>query len=389
MKINVYPIVSSLHQGSVVNEETKSLLDDIERKLSIPINITKKEELYQGDLAIILVQSGGSEGYFLENIKNFKEPYYLLTYGTNNSLSASLEILSYIKDRNLEGEVLHGSSDYISQRIKSLLGEKKSLPYRRLGVLGKPSDWLIASDVNYENAKKILNVDLIDISMDEVIDLYNESEPLEMEYNLDFNKDELIKSKRLYKALDRIKEKYNLDGLTIRCFDLLGTIKTTACMALSMFNAKGIIGCCEGDIPSMLSMLLMQELFKAPAFQANPSRIDAVNKTMVFAHCTLPINMVTDYEIMTHYESGIGVAIRGKLKEDKITIFKFSRNLKDYYVTTGRIIRNLAEKNLCRTQIEVEIDDNIEYFLQRPYGNHHIIIYGDHKDEIINFFNNK
>lgn len=98
--------------------------------------------------------------------------------------------------------------------------------------------------------------------------------------------------------------------------------------------------------------------------------------------------MVTNYTLDTHFESGIGVAIRGKLKEEKVTIFKFSRDLKNYYVTTGTIIKNLNENNLCRSQIEVKIDDNIEYFLNRPYGNHHVVIYGDHKQKIIDFLNN-
>ena len=62
--------------------------------------------------------------------------------------------------------------------------------------------------------------------------------------------------------------------------------------------------------------------------------------------------------------------------------------LKDYYVTSGKIIRNLYESNLCRTQIEVNIDDNIEYFLNRPYGNHHVIIYGNHVNTIKEYMKN-
>ena len=106
---------------------------------------------------------------------------------------------------------------------------------------------------------------------------------------------------------------------------------------------------------------------------------------MVLAHCTLPLNMVDIYSLDTHFESGIGVAVKGELKEETITIFKLSRNLKDYYVSTGKIIRNLYESNLCRTQIEISVDENIEYFLNRPYGNHHVIVYGDHKKEIENY----
>ena len=109
---------------------------------------------------------------------------------------------------------------------------------------------------------------------------------------------------------------------------------------------------------------------------------------MILAHCTLPFDMVDKYYLDTHFESGIGVAVKGYLKEEIVTIFKLSKNLKDYFVTTGKIIRNLEENNLCRTQIEVAIDDNIEYFLNRPYGNHHVVVYGDHRNAIIEYMDN-
>ena len=182
-----------------------------------------------------------------------------------------------------------------------------------------------------------------------------------------------------------LKEKYNLDGLTIRCFDLLDSIKTTSCLSLALLNKKNIVATCEGDIPTMLSMHILNKITNQVGFQANPSRIDKEKSEMVLAHCTLPLNMCKSFTLDTHFESGIGVAIRGKLEEQKVTIFKLSRNLKDYYVTTGTIIKNLDENNLCRTQILLKIDDNVEYFLNRPYGNHHVVVYGDYKQDIINF----
>ena len=129
-------------------------------------------------------------------------------------------------------------------------------------------------------------------------------------------------------------------------------------------------------------MNVLKNITNQSSFQANPSRIDVTNNKMILAHCTLPFDMIVDYSLDTHFESGIGVAVRGKLKEEVITIFKLSRNLRDYYVSTGRIIKNLSHDNLCRTQIEIEVNDNINYFLTRPYGNHHVVVYGDHKDVI-------
>lgn len=381
MKVNIFPLVSSLHDQNKINENTKNIINDLMNISDIEFNITNIDELYNSDLALILIQSGGSEGLFLENISKLKGPYYLLTYGNNNSLAASLEILSYLKDNNLEGEVLHGSNEYIIKRIKELT--KINVKYR-FGIIGKPSDWLIASNVNYENAKRLHNIELIDIPINKISDYYFKSIN---DYNLEFKYDskEINKALKLHKVLNKIKEEYNLNGLTIRCFDLLEKLKTTSCLSLSLLNKEGIVATCEGDVPTMISMHILNRVTNQVGFQANPSRIDIENKKMILAHCTLPLNMVNRYNLDTHFESGIGVAIKGYLKEEKVTIFKLSRNLKDYYVTTGTIIKNLEESNLCRTQIEVSIDDNIEYFLNRPYGNHHVVIYGDYKNEIIKY----
>ena len=376
MKINIYPIVSSLHEETRINEETFKLLNELIINSNHQFNIVNIDELYNADLSLVLVQSGGSEGLFLKQFSKLKEPYYLLTYGNNNSLAASLEILSYLKDNNLKGEVLHGSTDYLNERIDILLSNKD-----RLGVIGKPSDWLIASNVDYDNALKYHNIELVDIDINKVVEYYN-GELKEFTYNFDYDQEEIDKALKLHRVLLKIKEEYNLKGLTIRCFDLLSVLNTTACLSLSLFNKDRITSTCEGDIPSMISMHVLNRLTGQVGFQANPSRIDIKGKKMVLAHCTLPLDMPTSYTLDTHFESGIGVAVKGELKEEVITIFKLSRNLKDYYVSTGKIIRNLNEDNLCRTQIEISVDDDIEYFLTRPYGNHHIIIYGDFKEEI-------
>lgn len=386
MKVNIFPLVSSLHNESKINENTARLLSELMSTGELEFRITPIEELYDGDLALILVQSGGSEGLFLERFNSLKAPFYLLTYGNNNSLPASLEILSYLKDNNLEGEVLHGSNAYIVGRIKELT---KCEATSRLGVVGKPSDWLIASNVDYATAKRLHGVELVDIPIERVIGDYHYQESVN-DWGLSFNYDkaELDKALRLHKVLESLKEEYNLSGLTIRCFDLLGTIGTTACLSLALLNQEGTVATCEGDVPTMISMEILSKILGKPSFQANPSRIDVKGNKIVFAHCTLPLNMVKDYYLDTHFESGIGVAIKGYLNEERVTIFKLSRNLKDYFVTTGTIVRNLEEDNLCRTQIEVRLDEGTEYFLTRPYGNHHVILYGDHKEDIVNYMKN-
>ncbi len=378
--IKISLLCSLLHESATFTLENKEFIERIEKELGEKITLSKLDD-HDCDLKLIFIASGGSEGIFLDNLNKLKPPYYLLTSGANNSLAASLEILTYLNLNNLSGEVLHGDAFYIASRIKELLNAKNK-ELERLGVIGAPSDWLISSIPSVKTIDKF-GIGFVDISLDEVLDIYNKLNDSEISFKEQFDKAELKKANKMYYALKEIIKKYDLVGLTIRCFDLLTSIKTTSCLALALLNEEGFIATCEGDIASMISMYLIKKHFNQSSFQANPARIDVKNKKMVLCHCTLPLDMVTSYKFDTHFESGIGVAIKGELKEEDVTIFRLSSNLHDYFIAEGRIIRNLNEVSLCRSQIEVEFCDDISSLLKKPCGNHHIVFYGKHKDELI------
>ena len=96
--------------------------------------------------------------------------------------------------------------------------------------------------------------------------------------------------------------------------------------------------------------------------------------------------MPKDFEIMTHFESQIGVAFRGKLEEGPVTVFKTSGLLDKYFVTSGTLLANLSEYNLCRTQIQLKLDKSVNYFLRESIGNHHLIVEGDYTELVDEFF---
>ena len=128
MKIKILPLVSSLHDKEVVNQSTIKFLNELKSLNYFDYEIVYNvDELYiNSDLSLLLIQTGGSENYFLRDLNKLKSPFYLLTYGFSNSLAAAIEILSYINQNNLEGEILHGSTSYISNRLISLIKEKNN-----------------------------------------------------------------------------------------------------------------------------------------------------------------------------------------------------------------------------------------------------------------------
>ncbi len=390
MKINLSTFKSRLTYSDDFVRQTEKFIAEIERELGFTLNVTDLED-YECDLKLIFVQTGGSEGLFLKDFDKLQEPYYLLTSGSNNSLASSMEILTYLNKIGKIGEIIHGDVKYIAKRIlelSTLERAKKQLSKSRLGVVGKPSDWLIASVPDYNKVKEKLGVTLVDIPIAEVEErVQNAVQTAETNYS-GFAENELKTSAKILDALKEVVKDYRLDGLTIRCFDLLTSLKGTGCLALSQLNTDGIVGTCEGDVTAMLCMLIARITTCQSAFQANPSRIDAENNNILFAHCAVPFDMTKDYKFDTHFESGIGVAVKGEMKECRATIFRVSSDLRRYFVSNATIMENCRYDDLCRTQIVVKLDKPVAELLKNPCGNHHIIIYGEHADLLEKLFSN-
>lgn len=367
MNIAIYTITSELHDAKSIDATTRAFLESLD--ITYDMRGNDFSDYGSHALDLIYIRTGGTEGIFKPLLPQLqqqsKRPFYLLTSGKSNSLAASMEILSYLNQQGITGEIIHGSTTYIRQRIKVLeqVGVARSkMKGCRLGLIGEPSDWLISSRFDRTIVKERLGIELVYIPMKELLEMPN--------------------VKKIYEALKALVEKYQLQGFTLRCFDLLTTIRDTGCMALAQLNAEGIVAGCEGDVPAMLSMKIIQALTGVSGFQANPATIDPEKGEMLFAHCTIPLNMVERYELDTHFESGIGVGIRGYMKEGPVTIFKVAGDMSRHFIAEGTLVRNQAKPDLCRTQQVIELDDKgqTRYFLTQPIGNHHIIVPGHLKE---------
>lgn len=378
--------------------KTYSLASDLHEELDKSLLYRSDWENFSTDDCEIFIRTGGSEGAFKALFEREDgsldipgtAPLRLVTNGESNSLAASMEILSYLRQKGYEGRIIHGDTPEGDDVVRPF-DHKGILQGRRYGVVGEPSDWLISSRVDYGKAREVLGCELVDIPMDELVSRiakgpYEVPESLkpafgegESEFKPKFGKPVSRESFQtaidVYGALKTIVEDYKLDGLTVRCFDLLTAIGNTGCLALSALNSEGYIATCEGDVPAMLSMAVGRQLYGKSGFQVNLSKV--VGSQLLFAHCTIPVNMVEDYVYDTHFESGIGVAIHGILPQNtKAKILKIGSDLESYVHEEVTLLHNQYENRLCRTQIWVEQTSALgQYMLTRPLGNHHVLFW--------------
>ena len=386
--IAIYTLTSELHDEQAVDAVTREFLGSL--GVDYLFRGSDYADYGSNTLNLIYVRTGGTEGIFKGLFNTLREksnrPFYLLTSGKSNSLAASMEILSYLRQNHVGGEIIHGRTEYVNSRIRLLEKveeAREKMNGCRLGVIGKPSDWLISSSADDGMVKQRLGIELVDIPMAELLDTLAgipEEMPSETS-DREIISHALPGANRIYKALKRIVDEHHLQGFTLRCFDLLSTVKNTGCLALAKLNSEGFVAGCEGDVPALLSMKMIQSVTGLSGFQANPSTIDPEAGEILFAHCTIPLNMVERYEYDTHFESGIGVGIRGYMKEGKVTVFKVSGDLSRSFIAEGTLVRNQSKPDLCRTQQLIRLSDKSQasYFLTNPIGNHHIIVPGTYK----------
>ena len=393
MKINLVRLSNSLDPTANFKKDDDQFIEDLNNEL-FDDDIELIEDP-SSPFSIVFIETGGSEQHFVKIEESLKRPIILLSTCKNNSLPACFEIKTYLLEKKKEDAIiLFGSEKEIAVTLKEvskLLSARNIIEDANLGVVGKPSDWLIASTVDYQEVKNKFHINLIDIPTSELkeeIDkgIVDDIPKLDVINELGKDNEYLEGALKIYSGLKRIIDKYHLKGFTIRCFDLIEEYRNTACLALAMLNDEGYIGTCEGDIPSMLTMFFVKAVSGQVSFQANPSKIDLSTRNVLFAHCTIPMTMVNKTEFMTHFESGLGIGIRGKLDERDISILKISPTLDHALFLEGKIVSNPALDNYCRTQIEVKFDDEEGLFqlLREDFGNHVIIAYGNIVADFLN-----
>lgn len=372
---------------------SKLFLEKLSGALGINVTMAEMDEVAAQPLPIYFIASGGAERGFMANYEATKPPYVLLTVPAYNSFAAAMEIMGFLQDRDLEGEILLGEVDEIADRLKVLLRAaeaKERIRSARLGCFGEPGG-LIASDVDFARLKEVSGITMELYDLDELVNEYETGGYEENDYtrlikSKGYNEAEVDKALNVYGALQRLIRKYRLDAVTVKCFDLLDKIHTTGCLALAILNAEGIPAACEGDEKSLLSMYIMRVLTGESGFMFNPCYMYPSERKLAVAHCTLPIDMPDSFYLTTHFESGIGVAVSCDLEPQKMTIFKCNSDLSKYYVETATLCETMHKPDLCRSQMMLQLDGSVEYFKTKPISNHHIVCKGDHREIIEEFF---
>jgi L-fucose isomerase-like protein len=387
-------VASTLHDSATVDRVTASV-----RAAVVDIGgtaVEAPEERPESPLAIV-VATGGTEAAILDIVRRRRavvpyEPVLLLTHPLHNSLPAALEALARVHINGGRGRIVQveGARPQLLADTVADIAAVHRLHGTRLGLVGEPSPWLVASVPDAGLLRARWGVELVSIDIADTIDACRHTDPGRVHpVALRFAgtaalTPELIGAASLHPVLADAMAHAQVDAVAVRCFDYLEELKTSGCVALAELNDSGVVAGCEGDVASTVAMVLVRALFDQPSWMANPTAIDEEHDRLLLAHCTVAPSLVEEIDLHTHFESGIGIGLRGRFAPGWVTLLRLGGEALDkYWIAEAELERAGDADDICRTQVTVRLDGvRAGSLLEAPLGNHVVLFRGRHRDRI-------
>jgi L-fucose isomerase-like protein len=199
--------------------------------------------------------------------------------------------------------------------------------------------------------------------------------------------EEIEKATQLYVAMQHFVEVHSAHAVSIVCGPWLAEGHPTPCVALMLFQERGIPAACQGDIDALLTMVLFKRVAGLASFMGGAVK---VGEYLGVSHCVLCRNLqgtdagIQPYLISNYHGRKASPTVWTDLPSGMpVTIARFTQNLESLLLTTGTTAPPADDaqgsEGRCRNTLVVQVPDR-EHVLGAVKGvqNHYVVAYGDH-----------
>ena len=262
MVINLITFASILQKHTTVRSSHEVILTELEKYFTVNfVDYRDMHRLTDRDFSLIFIATGGVERMVIQHFESLPRPTILLADGMQNSLAAALEISTWLRGRGMKSEILHGELSEIVKRIfvlHSNFRAQQSLKGMRIGVMGTPSGWLIASNADYLLAKRRWGIEYVDIPLERISERYARTTDDEIGDAClrlasqalacrEATPEDMLKAMRLHHALKSVIREERLDAITLSCFRLVEAVGVTGCAVMGVSAAGTMYLFCFGQ----------------------------------------------------------------------------------------------------------------------------------------------
>ncbi len=255
-------------------------------------------------------------------------------------------------------------------RVVALLRVPARLRQSRILVVGRATGTAPACDA--EKIKAKFGTELVPITREQQLAAFQAIAPAAAEAEaeqywlkaakeiVEPSRQDIIDASRLYLGLKDLMIQHRAQAVTST---LCMHHPCNACLAFCKLNDLGLVGACEGDMDSTLTMLMFGYAFGKPGFITDPL-FDVSKNAVIHAHCVAPTKMDGPdgqrhpFSIRTHRDDNSGAAVEVDLRVgQEITCAKLA-NLDTMLLSAQKIIEipDFDDRG-CRTQCTAQVAD--------------------------------
>ncbi|MDP3305828.1 MAG: hypothetical protein Q8S15_07140 [Erysipelotrichaceae bacterium] len=195
-------------------------------------------------------------------------------------------------------------------------------------------------------------------------------------------------------AIKKYKVENKIDGFALKCWPDIQTVKKmSACGVVSFLNNDNIMVSCEGDITSLLTQFIQQQITNEPCFLADLVNYNE-NGSFKTWHCgPAPARIARDPEdvkiTMHSTMKEYGVAMEFGLPISEVTVIKISELNQKYrmLIMSGNSVQEDRDMSANQSDIlfNASKDVVLDTILNKGFEHHFCIVYKDIKKELLQF----
>jgi hypothetical protein len=272
------------------------------------------------------------------------------------------------------------------------------MKHTRILCVGGPHGTADASSPKL--VRERLGPELVTISNDTVMEAYRAVDPAEAEKEareywiskarriVEPTQREIVNSARLFLGVRNLMIRERAQAITSTY--CMGNPR--GCLTFSKLNDLGLVGACEGDIDSALTMLIFAYAFRVPGFISDPV-IDTAKNALVHFHCTSatrmdgPAGKRLPFVIRNQTDSRGGVSLEVENRVGQAVTCAKLVNADTMLTVAGKILETSTSPLACRTQFAQSVPDARRLFLDWGASVlkgdmmtllHRVVFYGDY-----------
>lgn len=273
----------------------------------------------------------------------------------------------------------------------------KALAAARVGLVGYVSMGMYTGTIDHTQLRRQIGPEIDQVDQYEVVARFQKTGEEAVDglmarsagWNMSerIGNEDLRKVFRMYAAIKSLAEEHRWDALTIKCqYELSRTFGLAPCMPLSMLGDE-IVSSCEGDVPLLISQLILHYLTGEPTSYGDLHNVTATH--MLWGACGFaPLSYAYAKPVVDkHTALYEGLLNSSPYKTGRVTLVRLSPYKGGFkmHIAGGEAeLPPPFHETGCPVYpfVNVAMDGDTAAFMQNLGSQHYAIAYGDVRKEL-------